>query len=261
MMAIPLLVLILLAVRILFDRKVMGRYFGFSLLVAWLIAVGFSIFYITKTAVDFEEEATITQEISLIPQSVYRLNLRDNNTVVIRKEGNLDSLDNSLDIRKSIRHSGRSLFNHNRRITLRIEKANANQLPALMEEFSAKGRTFEIAAERAERIDYSIKQEDENLWFASNSMLPKDEVIRDQEVQVKLYLPVGTRLFITKEFGQRINIRGLSIWECEDSYPDDERPRATEWVMTESGLKCLMASPQLTVPNLLDSVQVDTAKR
>lgn len=261
MMAIPLLVLILLAVRILFDRKVMGRYFGFSLLIVWLIAVGFSIFYITKTAVDFKEEATITQEISLIPQSVYRLNLRDNNTVVIRKEGNLDSLDNSLDIRKSIRHSGRSLFNHNRRITLRIEKANANQLPALMEEFSAKGRTFEIAAERAERIDYSIKQEDENLWFASNSMLPKDEVIRDQEVQVKLYLPVGTRLFITKEFEQRINIRGLSIWECEDSYPDDARPLATEWVMTESGLKCLMANPQLTVPNLIDSVQVDTTIR
>ena len=260
MMAIPLLVLILLAIRILFNRRIMGRYFGFSLLVAWLVAVGLSIFYITKTAVDFKEEATVTQEVNLIPQSIYRLNLRDNNTVVIKKEGNLDSLGNSLGIRKSIRNSGRSLFNHNKRITLRIEKADTNQLPLLMEEFSAKGRTFEIAAERAERIDYSIKQDNENLWFASNSMLPKDEVIRDQEVQVKLYLPVGTHLFITKEFEQRINIRGLSIWECESSYPNNERPGATEWVMTESGLKCVMANLELPLPGSMDSLQIDTTK-
>lgn len=259
--AIPLLVLILLAVRVLFNRKVMSRYFGFSLLIVWLVAVGFSISYITKTAIDFKEEATIMQEINLTPQSTYRLNLRDHNATLSKGVDNLDSLDGFPRIRRSIRHSGKSAFNYNQRISLRVEKADANQSPLLIEEYSAKGRTFEIASERAERINYSIEQDHENLWFASNSILPKDEIIRDQEVYVKLYLPVGTHLFISKEVEQRINIRGLSMWECKSSYSDDGMPSVTEWVMTESGLKCVMTDPQLTAPNPIDSIEVDTVKR
>ncbi len=257
--AIPLLVLILLAVRILFNRKVMGRYFGFSLLIAWLVAVGFSVYYITKTAIDFKEESTITQEINLVPQSTYRLNLRDNKTVIINKEEGLDSLGNSLGIRKSVRHSRTSSFNNNRKISLRIEKAAINQSPLLIEEYSAKGRTFELATARAERIDYSIEQDNENLWFASNSILPKDEIIRDQEVYVKLFLPVGTHLFISNEFEQRINIRGLSTWECKQSNSGDGMPSATEWVMTESGLICVMAIPPLPTPT--DTVVPDSTKK
>jgi phage shock protein PspC (stress-responsive transcriptional regulator) len=259
-MAIPLLLLILLAIRVLFNRKVMGRYFGFSLLIIWLVAIGFSISYITKTAIDFKEEATITQEINLFPQTIYRLNLRDNNTIIIKKEKEIDSLNGFKDVQKSLRYNERSFFNHNRRISLRIERIDANQTAMLMEEFSAKGRTFEIAADRAERITYSINQDGENLWFASNATLPKDELIRDQEVYVKLFLPVGTRLIIPKEFERKINIRGLSIWECENSYPNDEKPRETEWLMTETGLKCIAANSQLTNPNQMDSLSLDSSR-
>jgi hypothetical protein len=129
-----------------------------------------------------------------------------------------------------------------------------------MEELSAKGRTFDIAAERAEKIAYSINQEGQNIWFASNAILPKDEPMRDQKVHIKLYLPIGTRLVIPKEFERKINIQALSIWECENLYSTDEKPSFTEWEMTESGLKCILPNPQLPLPNSIDSVQIDSTK-
>lgn len=258
-MAIPLLLLILLAIRVLFNRKIIGRYFGFSLLIVWLVAVGCSILYITKTAIDFKEEATITQEVNLLPQTIYRLNVRDNNTVIIKKGEEIDSLNGFKDVQKSLRYNERNFFNHNRRVSLRIERIDSNQTAKLMEEFSAKGRTFEIAADRAERIAYSINQEGEDLWFASNATLPKNELIRDQEVSISLFLPVGARLIISKEFERKINIRGLSIWECENSYPTDEKPNFTEWQMTETGLKCLAYNLDLPSQNLIDSLQIDSS--
>jgi hypothetical protein len=257
-MAIPILLLIFLAIRILFNRKILGRYFGFSLLVVWLVAVGFSILYITQTAIDFKEEATITQEISLFPQEIYRLNLRDNNTVIIKKGNELDSLNGFKDIQKSLRYNERNFFNHNRRISLRIERIDSNQTAKLVEEFSAKGRTFEIAADRAERISYSINQEGENIWFASHATLPNDELIRDQEVYIKLFLPVGTRLLIPREFERKINVRGVSIWECENSYPDNQKPNFTEWQMTETGLKCTAYNLDVSPANPIDSLQTDS---
>jgi phage shock protein PspC (stress-responsive transcriptional regulator) len=257
-MAIPILLLILLAIRVLFNRKVMGRYFGFSLLIIWLVAVGFSIFYITKTAIDFKEEATVTQEMSLFPQATFRLNIRDNNTVMLQKNDEIDSLNGDKGIQKSLRYNERNFFNHNRRVTLRIESLDSNQTAKLIQEFSAKGKNFEIAADRAERITYSINQDGRDIWFASNATLPKDELIRDQEVYIKLFLPVGTQLIIPKEFERRINMRGLSIWECENSYPNDEKPRETKWVMTELGLKCIASTPQLVIPNQVDSIASDS---
>ena len=255
--AIPILLLIFLAIRLLFNRKIMGRYFGFSLLIIWLVAVGFSIFYITQTAIDFKEEATITQEVGLLPQAVYKLNIRDNNTVILKKGNEADSLNVSQDVQKSLQNNQRNFFNHNRRVSLRIERIDSNQTARLMEEFSAKGRTFEIAANRAERISYSINQEGEDIWFASHATLPKDELFRDQEVDIKLYLPVGTSLLIPKEFENKINIRGLSVWECENAYPSSQSAVFTQWQMTENGLQCMAYDIDLPRKNSIDSTQID----
>lgn len=257
-MAIPILLLILLAIRVIFNRKVMGRYFGFSLLIVWLVAVGFSIFYTTKTAIDFKEEATVTQETSLWPQTTYRLNLRENNTVILEKSDEIDSLSGGKRIQRSLRYNEKNTFNHTRRASLRVERLDSNQAAKLIQEFSAKGRNFDIAADRAQRITYPISQEGGDLWFPSSAMLPDDELIRDQEVYIKLFLPVGTQLIIPKEFDRRINIRGLSIWECENYYSGDVTPRETAWIMTESGLRCIASDPQLAIPNQTDSIAVDS---
>lgn len=257
--AIPLLVLIFMAIRVLFDRKVMGAYFGFSMLIIWLVAIGFSVYYIAKTAVDFKEKATITQEVSLVPQTTYKLNVRDNNTLIIKKGENLDSIHAGRGIRKSFKRNGRALFNHHNSISLRIEKADPNQAPTLVEEFSAKGTNFDAALERAEKISYEINQEGENLWLASSAVLPTGEMMRDQEVRLTLLLPIGTLVSIPREFGHSISLWGLSFWECQDAHREaNEGYRSTEWIMTEMGLKCIITQEPASIPIPIDSLQKDT---
>lgn len=257
--AIPLLVLIFMAIRVLFERKVMGSYLGFALLMIWLVAIGFSVYYVAKTAVDFKEKATITQEVNLVPQNTYKLNVRDNNTLIIKKGGSLDSAHAEIGVRKSVKQNRSLSFNHHNSVSLRIEKADPDQGPTLLEEFSAKGTNFDVALERAGKISYEINQEGESLWLASNAILPAGEMVRDQEVRLTLLLPIGTLVSIPREFGRSINLWGISFWECQDAHREaNEGYRSTEWIMTDMGLKCIMEQEPATLPIPLDSLHQDT---
>lgn len=252
--AIPLFVILFLALRVLFNRKVMGPFLGFSMLIIWLVAVVFSIVYISKTALDFKEEVTITQEINLVPQSNYTLNIRDINTLMLNNQERLDSANGFLGVKRTIRRNNNDFFDELNEVTLRIEKGQANQAPQLIEEFTASGKNFQIAGERAGRISYEIKQEGNNIWFASRSTLPNGEIIRNQHVEVKLYLPVGTRVLIPKNFEREINIRNISVLDCANE--DDQEQVLTEWIMTDLGLKCVN-NLEKVFPN---SIPIDTTK-
>src|SRR5690606_13672336 len=59
---IPFLTLVALSIRILFNKAVIGRYTGFTLLVVWLIALGFTVVYAARTVNDFREESTVVEE-------------------------------------------------------------------------------------------------------------------------------------------------------------------------------------------------------
>lgn len=259
-MAIPLLLLILLAIRLLFNKKILGRYFGFSLLIVWLVALGLSIFYISKTVVDFSEEATIRREITLSPQEYYRLDLREDDKF-LGKGGELDSLGEQKVRTRSFNSTRRYFSNKDKRVTLEINPTDANQAAFLIEELSAKGKNFESAVERAGRIDFSVKQANERLWLDDPAILPKGEVFRDQEVSIKLYIPVGTRLFLPRDIDRKVRIRGFSLWECSDSDSDRRNFNDTEWIMTEGGLKCLASSSALTDPQSADTLMTDSIQR
>lgn len=254
--AIPILVLILLAVRVLFNRRTMGGYLGFSLLAAWLVAIGFSVYYIAQTAVDFKERGTITQEVILIPEAIYKLNLRDNNTVVFKNGEHRDSVQRQIGIQKSTKRDGRVFYHYHQRISLRIDKGEINQAPMLLEEFSAKGINVDAALERAGRISYDFSQDGENLWLSSNPVLPAGEMNRDQEVRLTLYLPVGTQISIPKNLDRKIRLWGLSYEDCAENH--QQRSNSTNWIMTDNGLTCVEA--HIPVPLPLDSIQKDSIR-
>lgn len=252
-MAIPVLFIILLIVRVLFNRKTMNAYLGFSLLLVWFVAIGFSVFYTAQTAIDFKERATITEEINLAPSEVYKLNLRENNTVAIKKGDRSDSTRSQVDIQRTIKRNGMVIYHYNNRISLRIEKGELNQAPMLLEELSAKGMNFDTALERAGRINYEFTQEGENLWLARNPVLPTGEINRDQEVRLTLYIPVGTQIIIPKEIDRNFNLRGFSYDDCED---DHQQANSTNWIMTDTGLKC--RDTQIPSPLPIDTLQIDS---
>ena len=92
---IPFLALVALIIRILFNKSVIGQYTGFTMLVAWLIAVGFTTVYGVRTANDFREESTVVEERTLEEQAVYYLSRNDMTVIRMHSE----SVDRSSRIR------------------------------------------------------------------------------------------------------------------------------------------------------------------
>lgn len=234
LVAVPLIALIFLAIRILFNRKIIGNYVGFTMLIIWLIAAGAASYYAVETATDFAEEATIVQEHKMSTLPVYYLSVHDVN----RLTKSIDSVEQGISRNRSTDVKRKMLGMRMRRsVEIYIQKADSTTGPKLIEEYKAKGGTFEAAARRAERISYSVEQLDEQLIFDNVPSLPNGEIMRDQGVKVKILLPVGAKLYITQEAERYLH--DLPTWQCRDSYPEGLRNGNTEWVMTDYGLKCI----------------------
>lgn len=238
---IPFIALVALVIRIVFNRSAMGQYTGFTLLVIWLIAVGFTTVYGVRTVNDFREESTVVEERPLERQPVYHLSKND--MTVIRLQS--DSADRTSFIRQRAVIRNRNMMEWQSRMYMRIVKVDSTQSPSLTYEYSAHGITYELAAERAGRINYHFQQQADRLIFDSHFSLADDDLMRDQRLYLKLNIPVGARLVIDRELQRHIS--DLPFNQCEDNYqyPDGSRPDKTEWIMQESGLKCAMAIPSV----------------
>src|SRR5690606_31542061 len=93
---IPFIALVALIIRILFNRSAMGQYTGFTLLIVWLIAVGFTVVYATRTLNDFREESTVVEEQPLEPYPVFHLTRNDMTVIRLQR----DSADRISSIRQ-----------------------------------------------------------------------------------------------------------------------------------------------------------------
>ncbi len=239
---VPIVALILLGIRILFNRPVMGRYVGFTLLIAWVTAVGFTAFYAAKTMADFREESTITEELLLERQPVYRLTLHD----ATLARNHQDSLTMPADRpgKRVISVRNNSLFRNLQQVRLRIVSADSLEMPALIRESSAKGSTFEAATSRAEKIDYAFSQQGEQLKFDKHFHIALTELVRDQRLYLKLRIPIGTRLIIDRELERML--WDIPFSQCAENYRQGtgQRPQRTEWVMASGGLKCAVEPPE-----------------
>src|SRR5690606_3420602 len=161
---IPFIALVALIIRILFNRSAMGQYTGFTLLIVWLIAVGFTVVYATRTLNDFREESTVVEERPLEQYPVYHLTRNDMTVIRLQR----DSSDRISHIRQRAVTRNRNILDGQSRMHLRIVKVDSLQTPSLTYEYSAHGATYEKAAERAGTIDYDFQQQGDTLSFGSH---------------------------------------------------------------------------------------------
>ncbi|HWK57033.1 MAG TPA: PspC domain-containing protein [Parapedobacter sp.] len=253
---IPFIALVALIIRILFNRSAMGQYTGFTLLIVWLIAVGFTVVYATRTLNDFREESTVVEERSLEKHPAYRLTRNDMTVIRLQR----DSSDRISSIRERAVIRNRNILEGQSRMYMRIVKVDSLQTPSLTYEYSAHGATYERAAERAGKIDYDFQQHGDTLVFGSHFRIANDDLMRDQQLHLKLNIPVGARLIIDRDL-QR-HIYDLPFNQCAENYDESDRPDKTEWVMTASGLKCAIAPPlPAETPTIIDTVRIDSVPR
>ncbi len=231
---IPMLALVALIIRILFNRVLIGRYTGFTLLALWLVAVGLTTVYATRTAQDFREQSTIVEEVKLRPSPVFHLYKNDVNIIRLQR----DSTDRALAIRQRAANRNVAFLGEQNRAHIRIARIDSSETPYVTMEYTARGETYERAAQRAGDIEYTLRQDSSSLVFDSHFSLGDKELMRDQSLRLVLHIPVGTTLFIDDALGW--HMRDLPLRQCGDNHEHHlgGRPNRTEWVMTSTGLSC-----------------------
>lgn len=228
---IPILALVLFSIRVAFNGKPINKTLSYGLLMIWLVGVAVSVFYIAKVSAEFKESAEFAQVTELVPHKTIVLAI--DKTRFFTKE---DSLNYKID---PVNYKGRRIlsdgggpFDQPRNMYLRLEKSENGKM-VLSENYSAQGRTFETALKNAQNIHYDFQQVDSVLNFSSDLQLVKKANYRGQEVGLTLTVPVGTHLKINRDFNRYLN--GYNFWDC---YENDDQ-EFSEWVMTDTGLKCL----------------------
>ncbi|QKG55864.1 PspC domain-containing protein [Hymenobacter sp. BRD128] len=177
LLGIPGLGLLLLGLRLLLRRPVLGRSASGVLLGLWLLGVVGSTAAGLQVARDFQAKDTYTTTVRLQP---------------IAGPGIvLDS---------------RNVEDHFQRVNLALAPADSGAAPFVEEEFRARGRTEEAARLTAQQtINYNIVQRDSTIIFDQGITLKSSAAYREQKLNLTLHLPLNKIYRLTPLFIERLD--------------------------------------------------------
>ena len=228
--AIPFFALFLWLTRILFKTDKVNSYLSLTMFAAWLVSIIGIIYYCIAASQDFREKSTINVRKNIQPQEIYHFTEKD---IRVLDASEQDSLKSKFHIQLD----GQDLRNYlHNNINIYFERIDSLSQPYIQYSYSAKGKTYQLASERARDIAYEAIQEGRNLLFPSHFFLRKNALEREQQVIVTVYLPQGSKVVLQQEIEHKI--RDISYWECRKNYPNKNQQKYTEWTMTNIGLRC-----------------------
>lgn len=186
---IPGVALTIVGLSLISDQRHGNRNFWLTTLALWFAGiVGMSVVG-SKYAMNFSNTYKFGDEVVLA-----------NNPGVLY----LDVLEEDLDDEVVIRFSS----------NVYLEASDDNTL-LLERKFKAKGRTKEIASKNAKNILYEVTQKDSVLIFPDNIVLGGEVLLRGQEVDATLKIPLNKKFKMTERFAKR-ELR--NSWKLTDKY-------------------------------------------
>ncbi|HLS37487.1 MAG TPA: PspC domain-containing protein [Sphingobacterium bovisgrunnientis] len=228
--AIPFLALFQLMVRLLFKTQPMNHYFSLGLWATWISSIIAVIFFSFIGAQEFKESSTIKVERPLSERKVYYITEKDVRLIeasAADKEGKKFKIElNGEDLEYALRND----------ISISFESIDSLAKPYIQYNYFARGKTYQVATTNAAEISYLANQTDEKIVFNSHFGINPNRKYRDQSVSATLYLPVGSRVVVDNSISYKL--RNISNWDCQQAYDSDEEIKATEWIMSRTGLQC-----------------------
>ena len=185
---IPFFFLTLLGFKLLSPAmKSIGNIAKYTLLALWIIAIAILISIGIKQAseVAFEGKTVKKETINLMP----------NDTLFVKFRYN-DYYTKDIDDRetfKFVQDSANTELIYSNNVRLQILHTD-EKLPFIQIEKMARGKSFQAAKLRAEKIKYAIRIEGNHLILDNYLLTEVKNKFRDQEVEIFLYLPEGTLL-------------------------------------------------------------------
>jgi len=229
---IPVLALVLFAIRIVFNKKAINKTLSFALLIIWLLGVSASVYYTTKILSEFQEHAELVQTTELKTYPTYVVDV--DKSMVLSKDDSVAYRISEMDFGKRIivDDSDDHPFRVPRNVRIEIVKSD-NAKTTMVQTYESQGKTFQVALQNAQNINYKYTQKDSLLILSPRLDLKRESIWRNQEVHITLKVPVGTHLFLNDNI---YNYLQFYYYSCNTDDQKDSEYR--EWVMTEEGLKC-----------------------
>ncbi|HZY37090.1 MAG TPA: PspC domain-containing protein [Mucilaginibacter sp.] len=254
---IPLISIIMLTLKGIFNVGSIGKSTGTIFLVVWICSLGMLIYYVIRISENFRESATFTQTVSLKSSKDNTYYLQLNN---IKYFSHDDSL--RLDIKDHFKNMTvidddyNGFHNEPRSVSIDIEKSDV-KTPVLEEEFSARGRDEYDALLTARNTSYVFAQQDTVLKFDYALRKQPNAPWREQEVRLTLKVPVNSKVIIDQKLDNYVN--NLNLYDCNEQ---DKRQgyEPAVFMMTDNGLQCKIDTI-VTVKKDSTKVKVDSTRR
>lgn len=193
---IPFFFLALLGFKLLSPNlRSIGNIAKYTLLAIWLISVSLAISIGIKQATAFAVDGRVVKK--------ENINLKPTDTLLIKFTHNdyfAKDLNDNNNFKISLDSIGNNVIYSNN-VSFKIAQTDA--LSAYIQiEKEAKGKTLFEAKQRAEKIKYGYKMEGTHLILDNYLLTDLKEKFRDQEIEITLFLPLGTLLKVDKSLAQ-----------------------------------------------------------
>ncbi|MFV8347298.1 PspC domain-containing protein [Flavobacterium sp. ZB4P13] len=185
---IPFFFLTLLGFKLLSPTmKSIGNIAKYTLLALWIIAIAILISIGIKQASEVAYEGKTVQKETI--------NVLPNDTLFVKFRYN-EYYTKDIHDRESfkfVQDSANTQLIYSNNVRLEILRTD-EKLPFIQIEKIARGKSFQDAKQRAEKIKYAIKIEGNQLILDNYLLTEVANKFRDQEVEIFLYLPEGILL-------------------------------------------------------------------
>ncbi len=225
---IPLIAIILFAIKVFFNSNSIAKSVNFSLFMVWIIAVAVATFSLVKNATDFKDEASYSETITLKDnlKHVYYLKSGGERTVTENIIGGASE--------KTITITGHDRnFDNPNNVAIELHLIETG-IPTLIKTYTARGKNFDAALINATQIEYYYLQKDSLITFDYQSELKKGSLWRNQEVKMKLNFPVGSIIYIEQKLAQHFFQN--QMYDCLDYDSDNEQ--LIKVLATKEGFVC-----------------------
>lgn len=242
-MFIPILALVLFAIRVAFNKMAINKTLSFSLLVVWLLGVSSTVYYAAKISSEFQEHAELVQSTELKTYPTYVIDV--DKSMAFSGQDSLKYHIKEMDFgnRVVVDNGDDHPFRMPRNVRIEILKSDNNKT-TIVQTYESQGKSFQVALRHAQNISYNYTQTDSLLTLSPRLQLKKESIWRSQEVKITLKVPVGTHIKLNNNIYNYLNFYNFSC----NNYNDEDSPYR-EWVMTEDGLKCKSELDQLPENN------------
>lgn len=190
---IPVLALVLLGLRLLLRRPVLGRTASLSLLGLWLVGVVGTAVAGGQLAREFRTRGSVVTTRNLAPVTGRSM------VLALRAEDDNDYFES---------------------VRLRLAPADSGRAPFVVQEVTARGSSAAAARELATAsVHYNLEQQDSVLTLDRGYTLTNDAPYRDQRLTLTLHLPLDKTYRLTREFINRLD---------DEDFKGNRRPEGDE---------------------------------